>query len=306
MEITIISYFVLLCFVVGVIYKAIKISKMPIHLRWELYPLPKEKGKSHYGGSSLEEFEHWEKEHHKDHINEAKAMAEEIFFLDGVRKHNKQLWLGSLPFHLGVYLTIGNVVIASIAVLLKHFEIIRFSQMYYFMAAITILLILSSSSGLIGSLVLLYKRLLDKSLKTYSTPANYFHLVHAAIIFTFGLAWSISDDLLSFSIIEYFKGIFTFSSVNELNIFGYAYIYSLLVFIVYMPYTHLSHFFTKYFTYHKIRWDDELNKAGSKIENNVNNYLNMQVDWQAPHINKSEKNTWVSVVEDKKEENDEK
>ncbi len=80
----------------------------------------------------------------------------------------------------------------------------------------------------------------------------------------------------------------------------------MLIFIAYMPFTHLSHFFTKYFTYHKIRWDDEANTSGSKIESKVNDYLKLQVDWQAAHINKSEKNSWASVVEDKKEENNEK
>lgn len=50
-------YFGLVIFLILVISKAIKIATAPVHLRWELYPVAHEKGKAHYGGSYLEEFE---------------------------------------------------------------------------------------------------------------------------------------------------------------------------------------------------------------------------------------------------------
>ncbi len=34
---------------------------MPIHLRWELYPVPHEAGKAEYGGGYLEETSWWSK-----------------------------------------------------------------------------------------------------------------------------------------------------------------------------------------------------------------------------------------------------
>ncbi|UCC59921.1 MAG: nitrate reductase, partial [Dehalococcoidia bacterium] len=41
-------------------YRSIKYALMPVHLRWELYPVPHEEG-SKYGGSYLEELEWWTK-----------------------------------------------------------------------------------------------------------------------------------------------------------------------------------------------------------------------------------------------------
>jgi len=38
-------------------FRTVKIAQMPVHLRWELAPVPHEKGKSAYGGSYLEEYE---------------------------------------------------------------------------------------------------------------------------------------------------------------------------------------------------------------------------------------------------------
>ncbi len=52
-----ITYFSLAFGIVMLIYRARRIAKLPIHLRWELYPVPHEKGRSHYGGSYMEEFE---------------------------------------------------------------------------------------------------------------------------------------------------------------------------------------------------------------------------------------------------------
>ena len=34
----------------------------------------------------------------------------------------------------------------------------------------------------------------------------------------------------------------------------------------YIPFTHMSHFVGKYFTYHAVRWDDAANRRGGAIE----------------------------------------
>ncbi len=49
------SYLLLAIFVVFFVLKSVKMARMPIHLRWELSPVPHEKGKGHYGGSYLED-----------------------------------------------------------------------------------------------------------------------------------------------------------------------------------------------------------------------------------------------------------
>ena len=37
-------------------------------------------------------------------------------------------------------------------------------------------------------------------------------------------------------------------------------------FLIYIPFTHMTHFVGKYFTYHKVRWEDHPNIRGSKLE----------------------------------------
>ena len=55
----VLSYAALLIFIAASLSRIIKVAKMPVHLRWELYPVPHERGRAHYGGSRLEENEWW-------------------------------------------------------------------------------------------------------------------------------------------------------------------------------------------------------------------------------------------------------
>ena len=101
-----IAYVSIFIFLIAIVLKAAKYAKMPNHLRWELAPVPHEKGKSQYGGSYLEEFEQWTKPREKSLINEAVYMFKEIVFLKGVYEANRKLWFFSFPFHFGMYLII--------------------------------------------------------------------------------------------------------------------------------------------------------------------------------------------------------
>jgi hypothetical protein len=75
--------------------------------------------------------------------------------------------------------------------------------------------------------------------------------------------------------------------------------------VAYIPLTHMSHFFTKWFMYHDIRWSDEPNFRGSKIERQIAEVMKYPVSWSAPHIRGDGKKTWVDVatsgVEESKE-----
>jgi len=66
--------------------------------------------------------------------------------------------------------------------------------------------------------------------------------------------------------------------------------------LAYIPLTHMSHFFTKWFMYHGIRWSDEPSFPRSKIEKRVQQVLNYPVSWSAPHIRGDGKKTWVDVA----------
>jgi nitrate reductase gamma subunit len=98
-------------FVIAVVARIRMYSSMPMHLRWELYPVPHEKSRAAHGGSYLEEVEWWTKPREVSKLAEAKAMATEIGFLEALHKHNRSLWRSSFPFHFGLYLSIAATVL---------------------------------------------------------------------------------------------------------------------------------------------------------------------------------------------------
>jgi len=108
------TYFAVLILGIGVLARIIRIISMPLHLRWELYPVPHERGRARYGGSRMEEVNWWTKQHHPDHLTELGTMLQEILLLKGVWEHNRSLWFGSFALHFGLYLLIGNLALAVI------------------------------------------------------------------------------------------------------------------------------------------------------------------------------------------------
>ena len=46
----VVSYALLAIFALAFVVRAVRIARLPVHLRWELAPVPHEKGKGHYGG----------------------------------------------------------------------------------------------------------------------------------------------------------------------------------------------------------------------------------------------------------------
>ena len=101
------SYGLLAVFVVAFAMRSLKLARLPVHLRWELAPVPHEKGRAHYGGSYLEEEQWWTKPQEKDHLNEGFYMFQEILFLKALFEHKRSLWYFSFPFHFGLYLLTG-------------------------------------------------------------------------------------------------------------------------------------------------------------------------------------------------------
>jgi hypothetical protein len=64
----------------------------------------------------------------------------------------------------------------------------------------------------------------------------------------------------------------------------------------YIPFTHMSHFVGKYFTYHAVRWDDAANQRGGVIEKSMAEYLTYRPTWAAPHVTADGVRTWADVV----------
>jgi len=285
------SYFCLAFALIMLIYRAQRIAKLPIHLRWELYPVPHEKGRSHYGGSFMEVFEWWTKEREVSHLNEIKEMFEEMVFIKALYKKNKGVWIFSFPFHFGLYLLIGFSAFLLIQSILQVFD----SPVAFFDTLIQITGVVGIILTLFGSAGLLLKRLLDYDLRSFSGFADYFNLIIFVVIGgSMLLAWLTIDP--EFGILKSYTYSLLTASPYETNALVNLEIASVLFFLVYLPFTHMTHFIAKYFTYHEVRWNDTPNEKNSKIEKKIDKVLKYPVSWSASHIKGDGKKTWVDVA----------
>jgi nitrate reductase gamma subunit len=289
-------YIGLIAFIILVVNKGVKIATAPVHLRWELYPVAHEKGKSHYGGSYLEEFEWWTKPLEKDLVGEIITMFKEIVFLKGVWEYNRPLWWGSAPFHYSLYLYIVITLLTFVGLIFginpagAHFEANYYTQF------LNILLWIASVLGILGAIILLFKRIFDVNLRLYSNASHYFNILLIGSLYVTSFIWLLNSPFLIKDFFGFYKAVFTFSKLPLLPTVGYIHFYLLSFFLFYLPFTHMTHFFTKYFTYHKVQWDDEPNFPNSKIRKKLMEQLNFPVQWSAPHIGADGRKTWLVIA----------
>lgn len=282
----------LIVFVAAVAVRFIRIRRYPVNMRWEIYPIPHEGKRALYGGSKLEEADHWTKSHKPDRLMELRFMLLEMVFIKGLFDHNRKLWWRSFPFHFGLYLLagfIGLLVLGAAAQLGR----ITFAPLN---AATVIFGVAGLILSLIGAAGLLYLRLFDADLKPYTNFSHYFNL--AAIIAVEALAlvmWRTADPDFALTRAA-IAGLITFSAPPVQSGLVSATILAAALLIAYIPLTHMSHFFVKWFTWHKLRWDDSPNVRGGRIEKMIQEALAYRVTWQGAHIGADGKKTWADVA----------
>jgi hypothetical protein len=72
----VIAYLGIVFFLIAVAARFVFWSKMPMHLRWELYPVAHEGGgRAAYGGSYFEESDWWKKKREVSLLGELKVMV---------------------------------------------------------------------------------------------------------------------------------------------------------------------------------------------------------------------------------------
>jgi len=288
-----ITYAGIVIFCAAVLKRIISYINNPMHVRWELYPVPHEGGgKAEYGGSYLENTEWWKNPRETSKINELKVMTAEILGLKAVYEHNRPLWFVTYPFHIGLYFTVMFLVflfIGSVAGLMGM-EALAVMAIVKFTGPLGFILTICGAAGL------LYRRLTDEKLKIYSSGEHYFNLI--LFIVTMGaavLTWLFVDP--SFVMAKTFiTGLISFKLTGISNPLFLIQILLIVATITYIPFTHMSHFFMKYFLYHDIRWDDKPNVDSPETNAKINVVLNYPVTWSASHIAGHGKNTWAEVA----------
>lgn len=289
----VVSWVLLAVFVVAFVLRTIKIAKLPVHLRWELAPVPHEKGKSHYGGSYLEEFEWWTKPREKDLTKEVSYMLQEILLLKSLWENNRRLWWVSFPFHIGMY-----VLIAAGALLLLSgvLGLVGVQTAGDWHSGISILAGVGFALGGIGALGLLVSRFADPRLRDFTTPAALFNLILLLAVFVTGGYALVASQNFAGRVWGFGTALATGDLSVELPGVLKAHLLLALLFLAYLPFSRMMHFVAKYFTYHQVRWDDEPLTAGGRLEREVNRLLKQPVTWAASHVNADGSKNWVDVA----------
>jgi nitrate reductase gamma subunit len=300
-SIQIILYISILMLIIGVIVKAIRISRMPAHLRWDLYPIPHEKNKASYGGSYYEESNWWTKPREVSLTSEVKEMSKEIFAIQSLYRHNRSLWYFSFPFHIGLYLLTGFCGLLILGAIAQGLNVGVTALSYSILGRLIFYLTLFAGVvgwvlGIIGSLGLLLSRMIRAELRNYSTRGDYFNLLLLLALFLCGLlSWLTADK--TFSLLRWFTAKFyIFKPTPELPVITSVQLYLAAAFFAYLPFTHMTHFVGKYFTYHKVRWQDEPSSRDGALETAINANLGEKQSWSAAHIKRGK--SWFEAATD--------
>jgi nitrate reductase gamma subunit len=273
-----------------------KYKKKPVHVRWELYPVAHETGRTEYGGSYLEDVDWWRKKQTPSFMGEVRGMFTEMLLMHCTMRHNVTLWYRTYPFHLGLYLLLASIFLTLVTALSYLAGILPGLFLTAFGNLVQVLTFLSFLGLMAGGAGLLHRRLTTEDLSRYSTPAHYCNLAAFMVLGFFGmLAW-LADPSFFVLCRDFFISFLSFSFAPIHS--GLFKIFLLLGFILaaYVPATHMGHAFMKYFLYHDIRWNDQPTQDNPAIERKIGLALNFPVSWKASHIKGDGKKSWAEVA----------
>ncbi|WP_031515119.1 nitrate reductase gamma subunit [Desulfofalx alkaliphila] len=290
MFLTVFIYLSIIAFVGLSLYKAYQFSKMPMHGRWELYPVPKEPdGKGHYGGSYYEDLEWWNKPRRVSYVGELVDMAKEMLFIKNLFVNQRRQWWICYAMHLGIYL----LVLWAVMLLVGAITILSGGAVAAdagsWGALVYYVTFLSGAAGAIllavGSIGMYLKRSFSETLNKYTTPLEYFNLFFLFVVALSGIIVWAGDIGFNYGR-EIMVALLTFSPIQA-DLALTVHILLLGAVMIYIPQTKMSHYVGKYFAFHKVLWENEPNLRNSKMERIVKEALSYKpkASWSAPHIN---------------------
>jgi len=288
-------YLMLAVFIVAFTLRTVKIARFPVHLRWELSPVPHEKGRGSYGGSYLEEVDWWTKPREKSRVSELLYMFKEIVFLKALFEHNRRMWFFSFPFHFGLYLLAGMAAVLVLGSLANPLGLPT-PGVGLVKTGVPILAGFGYGLGAVGALGLLAGRLFKRELKPVTTPMSFINLTLLLVFFITGLIVVTRTAGLADELVVVSQSLLTADLTGRIALPLALHLLAAGVFLAWLPFTQMMHFVAKYFTYHKVRWDDEPVEAGSKLESELNELLQQTVTWAGPHIGADGKKNWVDIA----------
>ncbi len=224
-----------------------------------------------------------------------------MLLLRGIRKHNPGLWPLTLTFHTGIYLVFFMLLFSILSAILIITRVPP-ALLNVFLGITSVLAVVGYLLGSLGAIGLLLKRALDPNLRAFNTVSKYFNLAFLLAFFASGAyAWLTSGGFAP-AISLFIKGLVTLDAGVTLAFPLSLHIILGLAFFIYLPFTDMVHFIAKYFTYHKIKWDDR--PQDEKMKRELRKLLAQPVSWSATHVAADGKKSWVDLTTRKT--NDEK
>jgi nitrate reductase gamma subunit len=286
-------------FLVACVVRAVRYARLPVHLRWELYPVPHEEpARVRHGGSYFEDPQWWTRKRRFNLAGDLRFMIPEMVFLKGLWEWNRRLWYRSFAFHFGLYLLAGAVCLLVAAALVTiarpvaaDGEVVAAMRALYRVAGVS-----GSVLAFCGALGLLHRRLTDPALRIYSAPADvanpaFFAITIGLVAVGYVAAGAGSPGALGFT-----RGLLRLDASVPVRGALAAGLVLASALLAYIPLTHMSHFIAKYFTYHAVRWDDRPVIAGRRLEHHIAACLAMRPTWTAKHLGADGTRTWLDIA----------
>lgn len=280
-------------FLAGNAIRVVKTLRMPAHLRWELYPIPKgPRERQRYGGSYFEDSDWWTKPRDASHKSEVAFVLAEVFLLRGVWENFRALWLWSWLLHWGLYLYLMTTLFAIAEVLFPVG-----TSLGMFLAVVFYGYWTACALGVAGALGLIGMRVWHARVRPFTTRFAILNLLLLGSIFATGML-SLNDgsrglgtmvrDLIR---LPTFPGNHPAIWSVHLGLVGF--------FLAYFPFTHMTHAYMKYFTWHHVRWDDSPAYHDPQAAKRRAVNLQRETSWSAAHIAAGSTATWSEVITDR-------
>jgi nitrate reductase gamma subunit len=211
-------------------------------------------------------------------------MIGEILLLKGVWENNRKVWWASAPFHWGLYLLMGTTAGLLPAALGLDAP--------WWMAVLRAAGTVGGALLAVGAAWLLLLRSTDGRLRPYTAPVDRMNL---ALLTAFGaLTAAVAASPAGMTSAAAAVGSMLRLRAPEVSALLAAQMVLGTLFLLYLPFTRMVHFFAKYFTYHQIRWDDRPVAPGSALERRLRSALDYGVAWSGEHVQTGK--TWVEVA----------
>lgn len=286
-------------FLLGCAVRAVGYAAQPMHLRWELYPVPHEEAaRVRHGGSYFEEADWRAKPRRSRPLGALRAMLPEVLFLRGLWQANRSLWLRSFPFHLGLYLLAGTVGLVLLAALLaRHAPAgVALPAARALHACYIVTGFAGLGLALLGAIGLLVQRVTDDALAVYTTSADILHLTWFIAALGCVLAGALARGAEHATAMAFAQAVLEFRPAPLLPAPLVAGIVLSALLLAYIPFSHMAHFIGKYFLYHAVRWDDRPMLPGDRMEAKLAEYLTYRPTWAATHVGADGHRTWAQVA----------